>query len=137
MASSHRVTRHRTSGRLLTRLADNERVLIETYDLLAAATRRGRRIAPASEWLLDNFYLIEEQIHSTRRLLPRSYLDQLPGLASDCPRTYAIAMELIAHADGRVDSAANSDAVRALHEFFVSMRPPRTVRYLFNAFSVW
>jgi hypothetical protein len=49
VASSHRVTRHRTSGRLLTRLADNERVLIETYDLLAAATRRGRRIAPASE----------------------------------------------------------------------------------------
>ena len=106
MAGAHRLTRHRTSGRLLTRLADNERVLAETYELLAAATRRGRRIAPASEWLLDNFYLIEEQIHSTRRLLPRSYLDQLPGLASDCPRTYAIAMELIAHADGRVDSSA-------------------------------
>ena len=106
MAGAHRLTRHHTSGRLLTRLADNERVLAETYELLATATRRGRRIAPASEWLLDNFYLIEEQIHSTRRLLPRSYLDQLPGLASDCPRTYAIAMELIAHADGRVDSAA-------------------------------
>jgi cyclic beta-1,2-glucan synthetase len=106
VASSHRLTRHRTSGGLLTRLADNERVLVETYELLAVATRRGRRIAPASEWLLDNFYLLEEQIHSTRRLLPRSYLDQLPALAADCPRTYRIAMELIAHTDGRVEAAA-------------------------------
>ena len=106
VAVAHRLTRHRTSGRLLTRLADNERVLAETYELLAAATRRGRRIAPASDWLLDNFYLLEEQIRSTRRLLPRSYLDQLPALAADCPRTYRIALELIAHTDGRVDAAA-------------------------------
>jgi cellobiose phosphorylase len=106
VASSHRLARHRTSGSLLTRLADNERVLTDTYELLAAASKRGRRIAPASEWLLDNFYLVEEQIHSTRRLLPRPYLDQLPALTSDCPRTYRIAMELIAHTDGRVDASA-------------------------------
>ena len=106
VASSHRLARHRTSGSLLTRLADNERVLADTYELLAAASKRGRRIAPASEWLLDNFYLVEEQIHSTRRLLPRPYLDQLPALTSDCPRTYRIAMELVAHTDGRVDASA-------------------------------
>ena len=106
VASSHHLARQRTSGGLLTRLADNERVLTETYDLLTAASKRGRRIAPASEWLLDNFYLVEEQIHSTRRLLPRPYLDQLPALNADCPRTYRIAMELIAHTDGRVDASA-------------------------------
>ena len=115
VAGGHRLARHRTSGRLLGRLADNERVLVDTYRLLAAATRRGRRIAPASEWLLDNFYLLEEQIRSTRRLLPRSYLDQLPALASDCPRTYRIAMELIAHTDGRVD-AASLDAFIAAYQ---------------------
>jgi len=106
VAGSHRLSRERTSGRLLARLAENERALLDTYELLAAATQRGRRIAPASEWLLDNFYLIEEQIHSTRRLLPRGYLDQLPALASDCPRTYRIALELIAHTDGRVEASA-------------------------------
>jgi cyclic beta-1,2-glucan synthetase len=106
VAGSHRLARLRTSGRLLTRLADNEHVLADTYTLLAAASKRGRRIAPASEWLLDNFYLVEEQIHSTRRLLPRPYLDQLPALTCDCPRTYRIAMELIAHTDGRVEAPA-------------------------------
>ena len=106
IAASQRLTRRRSSGRLLTRLADNERVLLDTYELLAAAAKRGRRITPASEWLLDNFYLLEEQIHSTRRLLPRSYLSNLPALASDCPRTYRIAMELVVHTDGRVDAVA-------------------------------
>jgi len=115
VAGSHRLIRQRTSGRLLARLTDNERVLFDTYTLLAAASTRGRRIAPASEWLLDNFYLIEEQIHSTRRLLPRAYLDQLPGLASDCPRTYRIAMELVAHTDGRVEASA-LDAFIAAHQ---------------------
>lgn len=106
VAGFHRLAGHHESGRLLTRLAENERVLLETYELMAAAARRGRRITPAAEWLLDNFYLVEEQIHSTRRLLPRSYLDQLPVLASDCPRTYRIAMELVAHTDGRVEATA-------------------------------
>ena len=115
VASSHRLASHRTTGRLLARLTDNERVLVDTYELLTAANQRGRRIGPASDWLLDNFYLIEEQIHSTRRLLPRSYLDQLPALTSDCPRTYRIAMELVAHTDGRVDASA-LDAFIAAHQ---------------------
>ena len=105
IAGFHRIAGQPESGRLLTRLADNERVLLDTYELLAAAASRGRRITPAGEWLLDNFYLIEEQIHSTRRLLPRSYLGQLPVLASNCPRTYRIAMELVAHTDGRVETS--------------------------------
>ena len=120
VAGFHRLAGHHESGRLLSRLADNERVLVETYDLLAAAASRGRRITPAAEWLLDNFYLVEEQIHSTRRLLPRSYLDQLPVLASDCPRTYRIAMELVAHTDGRVE-ASSLDAFVAAYQSVCSL----------------
>ena len=119
MAGSHRLVRHGTSVGLLTRLADNERALLDTYDLLAAASKRGRRIAPASEWLLDNFYLLEEQIHSTRRILPRSYLEQLPSLAPDVPRIYRIAMELVAHTDGRVDATAFDAFISA----YQSIRP--------------
>jgi len=40
-------------------------VLIETRNLLAtAAVTAKHRIEPAGEWLLDNFYLIEEQIRT-------------------------------------------------------------------------
>ncbi|MDP3410130.1 MAG: glycosyl transferase, partial [Bosea sp. (in: a-proteobacteria)] len=68
----------------------------------------GQRIVPAEAWLLDNFYLIEQQIGLARRHLPRGYSRQLPRLAegplAGFPRIYDLALELISHMDGRVDS---------------------------------
>ncbi|HEX5103792.1 MAG TPA: glucoamylase family protein [Pirellulaceae bacterium] len=110
IAASHRLATGRARDKLLSRLDDNERVLIETYDLVTAAADQNRRIEPAAEWLLDNFYLIEEQIRAVRRLLPPSYSRELPrlvsGPAASFPRAYGIALELIAHVDGRVDGAS-------------------------------
>jgi cyclic beta-1,2-glucan synthetase len=40
----------------------------------------GCRLTPAAEWMLDNFYLIEEQIQMARRHLPRGYSRELPRL---------------------------------------------------------
>ena len=110
IAGIHRLSTHQADDKLLPRLVENERILVDTYDQIAAAAARNRRIVPAAEWLLDNFYLIEEQIRSTRRLLPKSYSGELPRLANrahaDYPRVYDIALELIAHTDGRMDAAS-------------------------------
>ena len=107
IAASHRLTTRARRDSLIRRLNDNERVLVETHDLLMAAVQRERRITPAAEWLLDNFYLVEEQIRIARRHLPPSYDRQLPclanGFAPNFPRVYAIALELISHVDGRLD----------------------------------
>jgi cyclic beta-1,2-glucan synthetase len=107
LATTHQLADARGSDQLIPRLNENEQILVQTYDLVTAAVARSRRIAPAAEWLLDNFYLIEDQIRLTRRNLPRSYSRELPRLASGpdagYPRAYAIALELIAHVDGRVD----------------------------------
>jgi len=80
LADSHKLSLGRASDRLLTRLAENEGVLIDACNLVTAAVRANRRIAPAGEWLLDNFYLIEEQIRMARRYLPKGYSRELPGL---------------------------------------------------------
>ena len=40
---------------LLSRLAENETILLEVYDLISEAVKAGRQITPAGEWLLDNF----------------------------------------------------------------------------------
>ena len=69
-ACSYRIDTRKGHDRLLPRLADNEKVLLETHALLNAAIDADRRITPAGEWLLDNFYLIEEQIRTARRHLP-------------------------------------------------------------------
>jgi len=117
IAAEHRLTTARTTDRLLSRLDDNARVLDETYDLVAAAVDDNRRIEPAAEWLLDNFYLIEEQVRGIRRLLPPSYNRSLPRLASGptagFPRMYDIALELIAHVDGRIDAAGLNGFIAA------------------------
>src|SRR5438093_8333650 len=106
LAGSRKVSAERAPNQLLPRLADNESVLIEVYSLLTEAIRTDRRITPAGEWLLDNFYLIEEQIRMAKRHLPKSYSRALPrllnGPAAGLPRVYDIARETIAHGDGRV-----------------------------------
>jgi hypothetical protein len=108
LAGQHQLDPKPGPNRLLLRLADNEQALIQAYDLVTVAEADGRRIAPAGEWLLDNFYLIEQQIRLTRLHLPRTYSRELPrlstGTAAGFPRIYDIALELIAHVDGRVDA---------------------------------
>ncbi len=97
----------RQKDRLLPRLAANEDVLAEAYSSITEALKGGRGITPAAEWLLDNYHLIEEQIRTARRHLPGGYNRELPRLVNSpsrgYPRVYDIAIELISHADGRVD----------------------------------
>ena len=108
LAGQHRIDPRPGPDRLLPRLADNTRVLLAAYDVVTAAATQGQRIVPAEAWLLDNFYLIEQQIGMARRHLPRGYSRQLPrladGLSAGFPRIYDLALELISHMDGRVDS---------------------------------
>jgi len=112
LAAAHRLRPGRRRGRggerLLERLTGNESVLIATGDLLKAALAAGQRIAPAGEWLLDNFHLIEEQVRTAKRHLPRAYSRELPrlsaGASAGLPRVYDIALEAISHGDGRLDA---------------------------------
>lgn len=107
LAESHTLRKKRTPERLLTRLAVNETILLEVRDLLIEVVKVNLRIVPAGEWLLDNFYLIEEQIQAAKRLLPKGYAKGLPhlqnGPSMGLPRVYDIALETISHGDGRVD----------------------------------
>ena len=117
LASTHRLTPGRVPDQLLSRLAANEGVLIATCNRLTAAVTANHRITPAGEWLLDNFYLVDEQIRTARRHLPKGYSRELPvlaeGASSGLPRVYDIALETIAHGDGRVDQDSLSRFVVA------------------------
>ncbi len=116
-------TRSRRVDRLLPRLAANEVVLREALALVSAAVVAGTRITPAAEWFIDNYPLIEEQIRTARRHLPRGYQRELPRLANPTtpgtPRVYDIALELISHAHGRVDS----EGLRAFVAAYQTVQP--------------
>jgi hypothetical protein len=99
--------RAKPEQQLLSRLAENETILNEVHDLVSEAVKAKRQITPAGEWLLDNFYLIEEQIRTGKKHLPKGYSKELPRLLSGpsagLPRVYDIAKEIISHGEGHID----------------------------------
>lgn len=92
---------------LESRMNKNFRFITSVYKDLNEYANERSSVTPAAEWLLDNFYIIEEQVKEIRQNLSRKYYYQLPRLKSGFlkgyPRVYAIALELVSHTDGRFD----------------------------------
>ncbi|HET6761072.1 MAG TPA: hypothetical protein VFH13_03180, partial [Gemmatimonadaceae bacterium] len=92
---------------LLLRLEDTRNVLDRVYHELNTGAERGLDISPAGDWLLDNFYIVQEHIREIRTNLPKGYYEELPKLATGSlagyPRAYEVAIELIAHTEGHLD----------------------------------
>ena len=72
------------SRTLLRRVRDNERVLRKARDQAAAEAASGGKdpLTPDAEWLLDNFFVIEDVFREVRTDLPRGYYDELPVVAA-------------------------------------------------------
>ena len=117
IAKKHRLIVAHPAEQLLKRLAANETILLEVYAALSDAVKNNTRIVPAGEWLLDNFYLIEEQIYMGKKHLPKGYSKGLPqlskGESAGLPRVYDIAVEIISHSDGHVDIKTSYSFVMA------------------------
>ena len=102
------------------RIAENGRVLLESYRVLAAAVKDERSITPAAEWLLDNFHIVDEQLREIRDDLPPDYYRELPKLAeghlAGYPRVLGIVWAYIAHTDSRFEPESLRRMVRAYQE---------------------
>lgn len=89
------------------RMNENYRYILSVYKSLNEDMQRGIGTTPAAEWLLDNFYIIEEQVKSVRKDLSKEYYSRLPMLTSGplkgYARIYTVALELVSHTDGRID----------------------------------
>ena len=70
-------------------------------------TEAQQTFALSSEWLLDNAYLIREQVTELRGSLPRESYGELPLIASGpeagLPRVYRLAAEIVAESGGALD----------------------------------
>ncbi len=107
LAKSHKLSEKPVSDKLLKRLASNEEILNRVRNLLSDAIKDDQVITPAGEWLLDNFYLLQEQIRTSKKHLPKKYSEGLPilssGVSAGLPRAYDIALEIISHSDGHLE----------------------------------
>ncbi|NQU76092.1 MAG: cyclic beta 1-2 glucan synthetase, partial [Planctomycetes bacterium] len=120
LANMHELVSRPGRELLLPRLDENEEIIRRSYEDIAKAIRRGRPVAPAAEWLLDNYYLIEEQIDQIRSHFPPGYSRALPRLRSGdmqgFPRVYDLAMELVSHTDGGIDLDNISHVTKAYQD---------------------
>ncbi len=123
LTAHHQIDRRARNNLLLARLNDNALSIDDSYRVLLASASRQRRLTAAGEWLLDNFYLLEEQAALVARHLPRSFNRELPRLVAGpfrgLPRVYALAVEVITHVDGRFDEASIESFIGAYQEHSV------------------
>ena len=111
LAANQPVYRGKAAGKsLVTRLRDNERVLLAAYRKIAATTVEGQPGSPAAEWLLDNFHLVEQQVREVRTDLPEAYYRELPKLSegplAGYPRVLGIAWAAALYEDPSVGRRA-------------------------------
>ncbi len=99
------------------RMNDNYDLILSVYKGLNEDIRKKRSVPPAAEWLLDNFYILEEQVKGLRRDMDKKAYARLPVLTSDpmkgFARIVAIAAELVSHTDGQLDETIISDYLKA------------------------
>jgi cyclic beta-1,2-glucan synthetase len=124
LAAAQRVTSGLEPSRpLLPRVDDNGRVLRDANRVIAEAVREDRWITPAAEWLVDNFFVVDEQVREIRDDLPVGFYRELPALAdgplAGYPRVYGIAWAFVAHTDSRFDP----DTLRRFVQAYQRVQP--------------
>jgi cyclic beta-1,2-glucan synthetase len=108
LATSQEIAPKKSAGvSLHSRLRDNATVLQSAYKSLVSDLRTDQAVTPAADWLVDNYYIVDEHVRAIRRDLPPQYYRQLPKLARGglrgYPRVYGIVWALIAHTDSRFE----------------------------------
>jgi cyclic beta-1,2-glucan synthetase len=93
----------------LPRLNENYDAILATYKGLNEDIRKKRSVPPAAEWLLDNFYVLEEQVKGLRQDLRKRDFRRLPvltaGTMKGFARIVAISVELVSHTDGQISES--------------------------------
>ena len=99
------------------RMKDNLIFIEKTYNMLTEHLKQGIDIYPAGEWLLDNFYIIDESVKRVSKELSLKKYKSLPAIADGSykgfARIYIIAEEIVAYRDSKIDDETLNLAVSA------------------------
>lgn len=83
LATRHKLSTKPAKDHLVKRLADNEIILQEVRKLLTDSIKKNNQLTPAGEWLIDNFFMIEEHIQIGKTHFPKNYSEDLPQLVNE------------------------------------------------------
>lgn len=89
------------------KLKENFNFIEKVYQLLNEHIKIGIPIHPAGEWLLDNFYIIEETVKTIISQMPlekyREFLGIANGVDKGFARIYVLAYEIVNYTDNSID----------------------------------
>src|SRR6476620_8541195 len=92
----------------LHRLLEIENALEWANMSLSMSAEAHHAFTLSAEWLLDNAYLIREQVADLRKSRPQKYYGKLPliagGPGTGRPRVYQVAAEMVTETDGALES---------------------------------
>ena len=118
MASDH-VLKEKSDAQTypITRLEDNFKFITKTYEILNEDLKLGINIHPAGEWLLDNYYIIEETVKTIQKDMTIKKYKNLVGIANGAyegfARIYVLATEIVAYTEGRIEAHTLEDLLKA------------------------
>ena len=105
-------------------MLESFKVIQEVYNLLNEHLKLGITIHPAGEWLLDNFYIIEETVRQIERELTlkkyTNFVGILNGQYKGFARIYVLASEIVAYTDNKIDK-------KDLENYLISYQTKRTL----------
>jgi len=108
LAGNHTATeiiRHKAY--LMENLLRWERTLQNAYTCFRGTPSKDVAFSRAGEWMLDNFYVVEQTLHQIKQDLPQKYFDQLPKLSETTlkgyPRIFALGWEWVRYNQCQLD----------------------------------
>ncbi|HET9908951.1 MAG TPA: hypothetical protein VFQ23_20040, partial [Anaerolineales bacterium] len=73
------------------------------YQHFEEATKKEVSVSHTAEWLLDNFYVLEQTIHTVEDDLPADYYHRLPKTPDGWPRVHILALAITRQNNARFD----------------------------------
>lgn len=108
----------------IARLEENFEVITQVYHLLNEHVKLAIPIHPAGEWILDNYYIIEEAVKGILKELTlkkyRNFLGIANGVYHGFARVYVLAAEIVAYTEATIDA-------KTLKEFLKSYQRKKTL----------
>ncbi len=98
-------------------LIENLKTIEEVYNLLNEHLKLGINIHPAGEWLLDNFYIIEETVKQIQKELPLKKYINFVGISNGeykgFARIYVLATEIVAYSENKIERKNLEDYLKS------------------------
>ena len=107
VASSHNLSqKSKKETYPIENLKEDYELIKEVYELLNEDIKQNINIHPAGEWLLDNFYIIEETVKQIIKDMPLKKYKNLVGIANGeyegFARIYVLAEEIVAYTENKI-----------------------------------